>query len=528
MPAFPHPPSFRNLRIAAVIYGGLNAILYAGLTPLWEGFDEPFHYAYVQQLWNTRSLPVQKRTCLPEEIWQSFPLAPASHIVQRNLPMVTTFEDYFRLPQSERLLRRRRLEHLDPHLAAADSGCLNYEAQQAPLAYAVLAPFNAIWARSPLLTRIWRLRLVCALFSSLATGALLFRLTQLLAFPEVFRITAVFLVFSSQMFYATTAHVANDWLALPLLLLILCSGISLYLNPRSSIVWMLAVSLAAGLLAKAYFLAMVPFAFGLVLLCCLRRKLSWRQGSVFAAVSLALGAPWYIRNLLLYRDLSGQQETIGGTPVPALLRTALHLPWLHSIATTALTSLWEGNSSATTFGSTTVGLMLALLFAGACLYLWDAFHRRPPLAERLLIAGLFCYSAGLAYSTVLLYFATRGAGITPAPWYVELLQPPALCLLLAGMLRAGRAGHVLRIAMLWLWTYMISATYVAKLIPLYGGYSGRPVRPIEIARWYTGSFRQINDVLGTTAIISPAALFILTASVVAAAVFLAWRLQRAV
>jgi len=349
MPAPAPPRPARNPRLAVFLFGALNAVLYAGLTPLWEGFDEPFHYAYVQQLWKTRSLPVQQRTCLPEEVWQSFPLAPASYIVKRNLPMVTTFDDYFRLPEAERLARRRRLEQLHPNLAGADSSCPNYESQQAPLAYALLAPINALWRRAPLPARVFRLRLVCALLSCLTTGLLVLRIANLLALPEVFRLTAVFLVYGSQMFYVTTAHVANDWLAVPLFLLVLSSGISLGINPRPAAVWTLALALAAGMLTKAYFLAMLPFAFGVVIRCCLERKLSWRRGGLFAILSLAPAAPWYIRNLLLYHNLSGQQETYGGVPVPALLNAAVQLPWWKSIVTTARTSLWEGNSSATTF-----------------------------------------------------------------------------------------------------------------------------------------------------------------------------------
>src|SRR5215472_18810709 len=97
-------------------------------------------------MWNSRTLPVQKQTCLSEEVWQSFRLAPASYIVQRNLPMVTTFDDYFRLSPAERASRRADLERLDPALAAVRSEAPNYEAQQAPLAYALLAPLHALWA----------------------------------------------------------------------------------------------------------------------------------------------------------------------------------------------------------------------------------------------------------------------------------------------------------------------------------------------------------------------------------------------
>ena len=494
------------MRAALLIYGLLNAILYAGLTPLWEGFDEPFHYGYVQHLWHARTLPVQKRTCISEEIWRSLPLAPASYIVKRNLPMVTTFDDYFRLPQSDRLARRRALQELDPALAAVTSGAPNYESQQAPLAYTLLAPFHALWSRAPLPVRVWRLRLVCALASTLATGLLLFRLAAVLAVDAG---TAVFLAFSSQMFYATTAHITNDWLSVPLFLLVVAAAVDLYLNPRRAALAILALALAAGLLTKAYFLALIPFALAIVLL-----RRGWRDTAAFSAIGLLPAAPWYIRNLFLYRDLAGLQENVGGTTLAAFFSDAARVPWIKAAIATAATSLWEGNSSATTFGSVTIWLMLLLLaVAGVCFLI-----RHPRPGELVALAGLLSFATALLYNTVIQYRATNGGAITPAPWYVQLLFPPAFCLL------SVRLPRVLRAAMCCLWAYVICATYIAKLVPLYGGYSGRPARLPELARWYTTQFPQIRDILATTAMIPPSALFVLTVLVAAASIALAAQL----
>ena len=501
------------MRLAILIFGALNAILYAGLTPLWEGFDEPFHYGYVQHMWNSRTLLVQKHTCLSEEVWQSFRFAPASFIVQRNLPMVTTFDDYFRLPAADRLARRSALEQLDPKLADVSSQTPNYESQQAPLAYVVLAPFHALWAHSPLPVRVWRLRLLCALTGLLATGLLVLRLAKLLAVDGN---AAVFLLFSSQMFYATTAHITNDCLTVPLFLLVLTCAVSLYGTRRRWDAIALALALAAGLLTKAYFLAMVPFALILVFICC-----TWRERVLFTLVSLGPSVLWYVRNVRLYGDLGGQQENVGGTPVRAMLAAVFQIPWPRALVATARNSLWEGNSSATTFGSVTIWLMIALLAAALVCYL----RRRPPAAECVVIAGMLSYGAGLFYNTLVQWVSSRGDSITPAPWYVQLLAAPGFCLAMAGLARSGRAGSLLRGAMCWLWAYVICATYVAKLVPMYGGYGSGPARLAEIARWYWGSLPRIREALSTTAMISPTALFVLTGCVVIAAVTLAWRLS---
>ena len=45
-----------RLRHAIMMFGILNACLYSALLPLWEGFDEAFHYGYVETLWQTHRL----------------------------------------------------------------------------------------------------------------------------------------------------------------------------------------------------------------------------------------------------------------------------------------------------------------------------------------------------------------------------------------------------------------------------------------------------------------------------------------
>jgi hypothetical protein len=49
-------------------FGVLNAVLYSMLLPLWDGFDEPFHYGYVETLAVRRTIPRLGSTPLSEEI----------------------------------------------------------------------------------------------------------------------------------------------------------------------------------------------------------------------------------------------------------------------------------------------------------------------------------------------------------------------------------------------------------------------------------------------------------------------------
>jgi hypothetical protein len=508
------------MRLALICYGILNSILYVSLLPLWEGFDEPFHYAYVQSLSHGCGWPVLRQTSISEEIWRSIAIAPGSYAVKKNLPVVTTYGEWFAMEPMERARLRGQLERLRGGEVCRASAPLNYEAQQTPLAYAVLAGPDWLMRGMPLVERVWWLRLLCAVVACVATALASFRLARQLKLPEAYAGAAVFVALSSQMFYATTAHVANDWLAIPLGVLLVSVAIDAWQKPGRATAVALAATLAAGLLAKAYFLSFVPFAVGLVASLVWKRRLRWTGAALFVGVLLVAAGPWYVRNVALYGSLSAMQDTVQKGSLGGLLSAALRLPWLSSVVNTARASLWTGNLSFTAFSRTTINIMLAAIGAAAVLYVWSARRNRPAPAEWLTIAAGGCYSAALAYSALVNFWCSKGESDIPAPWYVQLLIPILLCVLFLGLARGRSAGRVVAIAFLCLWAYVISATYAVKLIPLYSGYAGR-AQFSTVVRWYTGSFAAFSEALDDTAMRGTGLLLALTAAVVASAFTLA-------
>src|SRR5712675_2043573 len=162
-------PSFRaatvreRLSINALIlsYGLLSAAFYCALLPLWEGFDEFYHYGYVQHVSTTWSIPAVWQTPISRELWNSLDSAPVSHFLQPYFQRPSTkFEDYFRLPAEERIARRRGLDAIPTALRREPSPRDNYEAKQAPLIYLLLAPFDFLIATVSLSTRVLALRLL--------------------------------------------------------------------------------------------------------------------------------------------------------------------------------------------------------------------------------------------------------------------------------------------------------------------------------------------------------------------------------
>jgi hypothetical protein len=338
--------------------------------------------------------------------------------------------------------------------------------------------------------------------------------------PEPFAWTAAFLVLSTQMFYASVARIGNDWLAIPLGIALCLAAVETCERPQMRTVCALAAVLAVGLLTKAYFLGLVPLAAGLVVWQCLRGRLPVRTAALGAVVVIAISGPWYWRNWILYGSLSATQQAAGGIGPEQVTPALGQFPWLRTAYLLARDSLWTGNNSFTTFSSATIHTMLALLVLAAVLWL----RSRPAAAEQLLFAGSGVYLAGVLYAALVTFVYTRG-GIATGAWYTQPVLPALWCVLLAGLARSRTSGRVVACLVIVLWTYVISATYVAKLLPLYGGYEGS-ARLGALLRWYgTGS---AGEILSTTSLAPASVLYALTAVVVAGAVALGMALGVAV
>jgi hypothetical protein len=98
------------------------------LMPVWEGFDEPFHFGYVQHLANRNGFPDPRTSHLSQEVGSSLLLAPASLSVKRNLPTVTSYAQFFGGPEARREQTHQQLRRIDPGLRWQPSGFLDYEA----------------------------------------------------------------------------------------------------------------------------------------------------------------------------------------------------------------------------------------------------------------------------------------------------------------------------------------------------------------------------------------------------------------
>jgi hypothetical protein len=498
-----------TVRRLLLAYAALNAVLYSMVLPLWEGFDEPFHFGYVQQLANGQGLPDARSAGLSREVWEAILYAPASDPVKANLPQVVTYSEYFSWPPERRSAVQRRLRDIPGDYRWQPSNAGNYEAQHPPLAYLPLAIPERLLAGIQLPPRVLILRMVAALAGAFLLFSATVALCSELSIGEAHQNVVLFCVLSSQMTWATLAHVANDWLAVPLAVWTLVFMIRAASSPTPANLVSASLTLSAGLLTKAYFLALVPVLSGISAIrgSSLTGKL--RGFLTQAAIIVICAAPWYIRNYRLYHVLTGMQEARAGVGPSKVLGAAFALDWPRVVATSIRAALWTANNTLHSFSLGTMNLVVAV--CTAAFLLWILSRHTP--REWVVMAYCAAFALALAYAAVVAYVRTGNPLSTPAAWYMQVLVAPTLALLLLGTARWPRSGKVLAIWIALLFGYVLAVTYVFKLIPLYAGYEGRGSLK-EIAALYLGRFHLLSANLDSAAIGPAPLIFAMTFEVI--------------
>ncbi|MBI3698720.1 MAG: hypothetical protein HY238_28255 [Acidobacteria bacterium] len=271
-----------------------RGIFYATVLPLWEGYDEYAHFAYVQYLALYAELPTSGMR-ISREVEQSLRIVPVPWMLRQSCsPPCLVHDDYWKLSDVERAERRRQLRVLDPDPSGATEKLFLYEAQQPPLYYWLLSwPLGAAGSWS-LAGRVLLLR-----WLSVAIASLVIPLGFLLA-REVFRhetsaLGVVALVAAMPEFLLDISRIGNESLAVVLFTLLV------YGSLRDT--WWQGLALGFGLLTKAYFLAAAP---ALLLVSLRRRK---PHGALAVAFGAAVAGWWYWRNRVLTGSWAGLQVT---------------------------------------------------------------------------------------------------------------------------------------------------------------------------------------------------------------------------
>ncbi len=456
------------------------------MLPLWEGWDEYAHMAYIQH-WNDRGTLPRTSDRISREIDESMRLAPLPRELNWIGAPYLTHEQWWALPEAERSERRRELLSIPAALAHHAAEPLPgkppfvfYEAQQPPLYYWLAAPAAKAMAAMPLAERVPRLRLLSVLLASLAIP-FTFLAARAISGSAALGGCAAALLAVAPGLAIDAAHVSNDALAIGL------AAVFLWLLTREKTHWVVGgITLGLAILTKASLLVLA-----LVLVLAWIRKP--KAAGLALATAAAIGGWWYIRNLLIGAPLTGWQESV---PLYVMAASGLRLirtgRWIDGAQTIAKSFTWFG---AWSFLTLRTWMYLALEFlALAGMIAGLAMKRKGSL--RIPVFYTVCFAIAIAAGAAA-YDAVHGIPGIPG-WY---LWPAggAMAILIAagyGRLTAFFAG-LLALADLF--------GGAARMLPYYAG----------LASWNHGSVTQSFEAIHRlqTPVWLPAVWLIATAAI---------------
>src|ERR1700722_12712010 len=366
----------------------VRGAFYCNLIPLWEGFDEWGHYAFVEHLRLYPGTLPRTTDGVTQEIRQSVQSAPIRH------------------------------EASDPMTL--------FEAQQPPLYYWILSVPNRIWASNDISTRVHRLRLVSVLIASLTIPFAWLAALELFS-SRALAVSVCALITAMPGLMIDIARIGNESLAIALgswLVLLLLRDRSLRSRLGTQGAILLGVALGLGLLTKAYFLAFIPV-------------LIFRRRTYSLAVALSIGGWWYWRNFRLTGTWTGEIMDVAATRAgwTAKLAAIGKIQWLRGLDVALWTQLWSGAWSFLTVRSWMYRIF-ELVFAVVAIMVVLALLRRPigrfkvKLAMLISLEGLFALA--ISYQALGIFLAKNmslGAG-----WYFYALVVDEALLLASGML----------------------------------------------------------------------------------------------
>ncbi len=458
----------------------IRGSFYSAMLPLWEGWDEYAHFAWLQH-WNDRgTLPVAADR-VSREIDESMRLAPLPRELRWMGPPYLTHDQWWALSDAERAARVAGLVAIPPawgHEPAVALGkpMVFYEAQQPPLYYWIAGAAMRPMGQWPLSERVLLIRLLGVLFTSLAIPFTFLAARQCGHVAatvchaegaetrgdrreEIWAVGCAALLAVAPGLAIDSARVANDGLAIGL------AAAFLWLMTRHRLQWLpVGIVLGAGMLAKASLLVLAP----VLTILWIRRE--WKKTAFALAVGIAIGGWWYARNVVSGLPLTGWQESV---PLGPLVASALHLirngGWLSGAQTVAKSFTWFGAWSFMTLRTWMYVALEGCAFAGMIAGI--AFHGRR-LQVPLVFVG--CFALAIAGGAAA-YNAVHGIPGIPG-WY---LWPAggAMAILIAGGLGRFTAVFVAMLAAADLFGA------AARMMPYYSG----------LAPWNHGSVMQLPE-----------------------------------
>ncbi|MDA2929355.1 glycosyltransferase family 39 protein [Acidobacteria bacterium AH-259-O06] len=464
----------------------VRALFYISVTPLWEGFDEHAHFAYVQIISQQYRLPLNHREPVSEEIFVSLKSSPLPW-EPRAFGIGHTHDEYWMLPESERNQLQQRLKNIPPAWGRLPTSGMGshleiYEAQQPPLYYFLMSvPYRLLKSYS-LVERVFALRILSVLIASVLILPTFYLSKLVFESGKIALAVCGIMAFMPELMI-DVCRIGNDSLSIALFsVLIVISVCSQMVTYRISLA--LGIILGLGLLTKAYFFTAIP-AIAMVFLLRSRRHAEslGKATACFALVLLvaaAISGWWYVRNFILLGSPTGIMQSVAlkDTSIVEMIARIPEVDWVNAVDTVFFSHIWFGNWSFLqvrswmykvfqyTFLLSVLGIVVSVLRR----LLSDGSGDHSQGNVLYISFFYFWFWFGLLYH-VLLTYLTSGVSATPG-WYLYAVMLAEIVLLVYGLFSVAPLRLRRRILAILLALFSLLDLYgiTFLLMPYYTGF----------------------------------------------------------
>lgn len=426
-----------------------RGFFYSAALPIWEGYDEPIHFAFIQYFDTNRNLPLPTSR-VSREIQASLHLLPLPWMLRfYGYPKpIFTHDEFWKLDAQQRdhLEQEFRLIPREWAREPATELITNYEAQQPPLYYMLLSlPLRGM-ANLTLPSRVLALRLLSVIVASFLVP-LGYLVSRKIVGNEVIALGIVALATLMPELMINISRVANESLPIALYTLLVYVTLKVVDGPEYfGSLPIVGVLLGLGLLTKAYFVTALP-ALAVILAWCFWRWPRHRKGLILQsgigiAAAAAIAGTWYWRSQRTLGAWSGlnSDAAVRGLSRWDLLRQMLHVNWVGALISVLLSHIWYGAWSFLRVSNIVYlafGALMLLAAAGVLMLLVKLWNRPREEGQpfRNYVLVLICFYGffwlGLAYQTLTL-FISEGVSASTG-WYMYCLVIPELILVYCGL-----------------------------------------------------------------------------------------------
>jgi hypothetical protein len=433
--------------ITLLLFGSLLlGVSYISVLPIWEGFDETAHFSYIQQVADSKKLPLGGKDRISKDVEKYYAYAPVPYTIWADLQDndKLSYQSFFSKPV-EFLLRSKEFIHstLDSPRKYLPGRGTNWESQHPPLFYILLSPVYLITSELSWGKQIFILRIVSYTFAWLGLVIAVFTCLDVAKNQSSQNKTsqwhwatigAGLWPFFFPAWFSGMARIGND--SFCCLLLSLTWFVSIKMTGKGvslKYFLLLGLLLSLGCLTKVIFIpiSIAVLSFLLLRECKLRGrngflKTIWLCSFVIAAILTSSGW-WYWNNYEQYGVITGNIDLKfikqAGGLWNGLESNFSFFQWARSHAALLVTVGWIGSWSLVKPPLITLFPIALILLLMMYAYIRSIQHSKLTSEKWLIIWLLLPILTILSYH-VLIRIALTGEGRGTPGFYLHILAGP--------------------------------------------------------------------------------------------------------